>query len=199
MNKARSYGTFTKFAEAVKNLAPVPNLPFYINETGTKIIELISKENDDYVWLEKTINPGKSLSSQGYHLVHTRWGIQLVHRLVAMAYLNPTFEQLNYMEVDHLDGNKENNDFRNLRFVTHSENMKAAWKNGLVSKPKYEFRYSRKNECLIFSDKTRLKMSPKEYIAWRIDHNLPLKGWMIEYVDKAKSLLEVDGRIKIRN
>lgn len=42
-----------------------------------------------------------------------------VHRLVAMAFVeNPK----NLNEVDHIDTNKDNNRFDNLRWVTHSEN-----------------------------------------------------------------------------
>jgi hypothetical protein len=42
-----------------------------------------------------------------------------VHRLVAKAFVeNPK----NLNEVDHIDTNKKNNNFNNLRWVTHSEN-----------------------------------------------------------------------------
>ena len=53
-----------------------------------------------------------------------------VHRLVAMLYLDcpDNYEQLT---VDHLDGNKHNNHYSNLEWVTRSENIKRAFKSGL--------------------------------------------------------------------
>lgn len=51
-----------------------------------------------------------------------------VHRLVSMAYI-PNLE--NKREVNHIDGNKLNNNVSNLEWVTSSENQKHAFKIGL--------------------------------------------------------------------
>ena len=44
-----------------------------------------------------------------------------VHKLVALAYIN------------HIDGNKRNNDVSNLEWATEKENQVHKWKNGLAN------------------------------------------------------------------
>ncbi|HLT41887.1 MAG TPA: HNH endonuclease [Sphingobacteriaceae bacterium] len=54
--------------------------------------------------------------------------IKHVHRLLAITYIpNP----LNKGCVNHIDGNKLNNDLQNLEWATYSENSKHAFKHGL--------------------------------------------------------------------
>jgi hypothetical protein len=61
------------------------------------------------------------LNSSGY-LCYTKDKCYLAHRLVAFAWVentDPTQKKI----VNHIDGNKINNHYKNLEWVTHSENM----------------------------------------------------------------------------
>lgn len=53
----------------------------------------------------------------------------LVHRLVGMAYV-PGFAE--GLTINHIDGNKLNNTFSNLEWVSLAENTKHQWREGLV-------------------------------------------------------------------
>lgn len=54
-----------------------------------------------------------------------------IHRLVAMAF-NPV-PNMDTLEVNHIDGNKDNNHISNLEWVTHYDNMKHARETGLLN------------------------------------------------------------------
>lgn len=185
MRKAYEHGTINNFMDAIfdmKQCQSDQNESLYVNESGTELIELISIDHNIYTWSHKYVTKGKSLSNAGYHLIHTRNGAKLVHRLVADAWLLDSDNYNEPFEVDHIDGNKENNHRLNLRLVSHSENMKYAWDKGLIRKPNEHARYYKSIETLIFPDKTRMHLTPAEYVAWRLDRKMPIKGWMRDYM-----------------
>jgi len=55
----------------------------------------------------------------------------LLHRLVALTFLHDSYAE--GKEVNHIDGNKLNNHVDNLEWVTRTENLKHAYKLGLIS------------------------------------------------------------------
>lgn len=88
----------------------------------------------------------KSKSSSGYYHVQLyRDGVsstKLVHILVASAFIsNPDKKP----EVNHKDGNKENNTVDNLEWVSRKDNLKHAVETGLKSNTPMLGRTGRKN------------------------------------------------------
>ena len=107
--------------------------PFVDEET-----EIWKKYNEDYdvsnygrIRRKKRILSG-SLHKDGYIFV-TLYGKQTpLHRIIASVFIeNPDSKK----EVNHKDGNKQNNFVENLEWVTRSENQRHAADNNLQPKP----------------------------------------------------------------
>jgi len=58
---------------------------------------------------------------------------KLVHRLVAEAFI---LNKNKYPQINHIDGNRRNNNYFNLEWTTQSENMKHAYRIGLQNQVK---------------------------------------------------------------
>lgn len=74
------------------------------------------------------------LQKLGYRRISLRVDSELLgyqlHRLVALVHIpNPN----DYREINHIDGDKENNNVDNLEWCTRSQNMSHAFRTGLVS------------------------------------------------------------------
>jgi len=86
------------------------------------------------VWSHKTSKfLGIRQRPDGYCVTDIRDGAQVkktvyIHHLVADAYLDKTDESL---EINHIDGNKANNNIGNLEFVTRSQNIQHSYDIGV--------------------------------------------------------------------
>lgn len=89
------------------------------------------------------------LNNNGYKIVNLcKNGITkltLVHRLVAQAFIKNTN---NYNCINHIDGNKTNNNIENLEWCTYKENIQHAYRTGLNKKSKEVNQYSLNGEYL---------------------------------------------------
>jgi len=68
----------------------------------------------------------------GYLRVNINGKHHYIHRLVANAFYDGDHSN---MDVNHRDGNKENNNLVNLELTTRKQNIRHAWDNGLASTP----------------------------------------------------------------
>lgn len=99
--------------------------------------ENIDSKGRKRIFNESIIKP--NIDKGGYFYVNLykngKKEIQKNHRLVCNTFIaNPE----NKPQVNHIDGNKENNNVNNLEWVTIQENIQHAYKNNLIKSLKIE-------------------------------------------------------------
>lgn len=122
---------------------------------------------------EKILQP--SLINSWYLVVNLRKNnvtkIKLIHRMVATAFIkNPN----NKLTVNHKDGNKINNNFKNLERNTYSENHKHSFKKlwrQVYWKNKY-WKDSYKSKLIWQYNLKNNKLINKRYGSWEIKRYL---------------------------
>ena len=105
---------------AVSNTGKIKRLRFINNKTNKSQItdKILQLNNGGYL----TVSLSKNGKQKSY----------LVHRIVADAFMeNPK----KLKEINHIDGNKCNNNLENLEWCTREHNMREAFKNGLWKSP----------------------------------------------------------------
>ena len=70
-------------------------------------------------------------NSSNYDTIRLKNKNYLVHRLVGKYFVNG-YDDTNKV-IDHIDNNRKNNFYKNLRWVSHSENMKKAFDQGRMN------------------------------------------------------------------
>lgn len=181
MKKSRTYGTKDDFMYAIDGLKAHPQqTTIYVSKDGKLFVEFFGTDHNMYIWQEHVIG-NKCFQNAGYQMVHIGGKSQLIHRLVAETWVKcPSSTKGQKYEVDHINGDKTDNSADNLRWVTHKENMaNATW-----GAPTYKFRYSFKNEALLFADGHSEKMSYADYLIWRKKHGYVVKKYMYERIYK---------------
>lgn len=132
------------------------NGDYLISENG----EVISVKNNCHKILKKRIN------SRGYYYINLckngKYKSVSIHRIVGKHFVdNPN----NYNILNHIDGNKLNNDYSNLEWCTASHNSKEASRLGLLN-------IRKGNESNLYSGKINIDIANK-IRKIRNDENLP--------------------------
>lgn len=100
----------------ISNLGRVKSLSFDQRYYHWRLKETRMRRTKEKILAQQTINSGYRI----VHLWHDDKRVALtVHRLVAGAFCPGFFEGA---DVNHLDGDKENNNWRNLQWISRSDN-----------------------------------------------------------------------------
>jgi hypothetical protein len=112
---------------------------------------------------------GQSISSGGYYVIQINYKTIKVHRLLGHIFLKLDLDDKTKV-IDHIDGNKLNNNFNNLRVVSQLENCRN--KQNVKGYVKKGNRYL---GIIHNNDKKQIYKSfitPEEAIKWRNDKAL---------------------------
>lgn len=125
MNKINDKQINIAFTFTKKALAQDKSTGFWVSNDGKEVY--LDSNKKEKLKLYKT--------GKGYYQISHQQELFYVHRLVAGAFL-PNLMSKPF--INHIDGNKLNNDISNLEWVTASENTLHAYETGLMNKKQYE-------------------------------------------------------------
>lgn len=135
-----------------------------------------------YLSTEKILKP--NVLAKGYFQVELKKDCKRcclqVHRLVATAFIvNP--DPINLTQVNHLNGNKQDNMVENLEWSNNSLNQKHAWATGLqkvcktAGRPRRSVKLTKGEKSIIFDSLAEASV----FLGLKRNTNLlkVLKGW----------------------
>lgn len=97
---------------------PSANMIYYINIFGNKIVRAYKSSKAGWIIIE--LHP---YISDGYINIKIQNKCKKLHILAAKTFINPfIWNHLNNPTIDHIDGDRTNNHWTNLRFLERSEN-----------------------------------------------------------------------------
>jgi hypothetical protein len=138
---------FKKFLDWIPDNMPLSTkAEVVVSDCGSVIKRLMylrwNEKNKGYSLMKEHVysqgtNRGKSRLEDGnYFCCKIRDKTYSSHVIVAKAFIpNP----MNKSQVNHKDGNKQNNHYLNLEWVTNEENMRHAIKKGLIKPTPQKF------------------------------------------------------------
>lgn len=91
---------------------------YEVNENGTILRNVKSKRN---IQIRLDMHHSKTGYYAAFVCIKNKVYRVMIHKIVAECWLG---EKPEGYEIDHIDRNSRNNDYRNLRYVTHSGQMK---------------------------------------------------------------------------
>ena len=124
------------------------------------------------------------IHKRGYKMVELGGKAYFIHRLVAICFIPNT---QNKQFVNHIDGNKLNNNVDNLEWVTHKENIQHSYRIGLHHND--------------FGEKARnfkYKYICNEYECWGKLTSLEIAQKINDYISKVSSLNSCSKNISYR-
>ena len=142
---------------------------YYVSEDGIvrleKPFEYITKTGKHWKHNDfGVIKPG--MSNSGYKRIKLNGKNVYIHRIVCRAFNGEP--PIDGMYVDHIDGNKMNNHYTNLEWVTPKENSVRASKNGLINTESEK----RKAQAPINAKKGLAKTIKHSYVIYNSDGSL---------------------------
>lgn len=111
----------------------------------------------------------RSTNNAGYFIIQLEKCVT-IHRIVAETFLGAIPKGY---DVDHIDGDKSNNNITNLEVVTHKENMIRYYQRQRAAGIKLTYktygRWTRKTETFTAKDGTKTHMTEQEYIDYLLN------------------------------